>query len=75
MRKRANLAFRTVIYLQLWALGRAADPNNLKKETNADVVSASDIPFEGGAKPRPLSKQEIQVSSGHFPPPGVLAMY
>ncbi|GAA5871333.1 hypothetical protein JCM3774_000913 [Rhodotorula dairenensis] len=48
------------IYLQLWALGRAADPNNLKKEANADVVSASDIPFEGGAKPRPLSKAEIQ---------------
>ncbi|KWU44494.1 NADH:flavin oxidoreductase/NADH oxidase [Rhodotorula sp. JG-1b] len=48
------------IYLQLWALGRAADPSNLKKEANADVVSASDIPFEGGAKPRPLSKQEIQ---------------
>jgi hypothetical protein len=67
-RKRADRFFsRAVIYLQLWALGRAADPNNLKKEANADVVSASDIPFEGGAKPRPLSKEEIQVSGRHVP--------
>ncbi|GAA5978845.1 hypothetical protein JCM5350_004842 [Sporobolomyces pararoseus] len=47
------------VYLQLWALGRAADPEVLKNETGSDVVSASDVPFEGGAKPRALSKEEI----------------
>mgnify|MGYP001599327423 FL=1 len=26
-----------------------------KKESGSDVVSASDIPFEGGATPRPLT--------------------
>ncbi|GAA5992362.1 hypothetical protein JCM10908_000446 [Rhodotorula pacifica] len=49
------------VYLQLWALGRAADPEVLRQESEgAEVVSASDIPFEGGAKPRPLSEREIQ---------------
>lgn len=49
------------IYLQLWALGRAADPNALKADDPPyEVVSASDIPFEGGAKPRPLTEEEIQ---------------
>jgi NADPH2 dehydrogenase len=50
------------LFLQLWALGRAADPEVLKSETGSDVVSASDVPFEGGATPRPLSKEEIAVS-------------
>lgn len=50
------------IYLQLWALGRAADPNGLKADDPSfEVVSASDIPFEGGAKPRPLTEAEIQT--------------
>ena len=49
------------IYLQLWALGRAAKPEVLQEESAADVVSASDIPLEGGATPRPLRKEEIQV--------------
>jgi len=31
----------------------------LKSEGDYDVVSASDVPFEGGATPRPLSKEEI----------------
>jgi NADPH2 dehydrogenase len=48
------------IYLQMWALGRASDPNTLKKEGNHDLVSASDIPIQqGGIKPRPLTKSEI----------------
>lgn len=49
------------IFLQLWALGRATDPAQLKKELgeNAKVVSASDIPFEGGATPTPLTEEEI----------------
>ncbi|TKA58518.1 hypothetical protein B0A53_00259 [Rhodotorula sp. CCFEE 5036] len=48
------------IYLQLWALGRAAKPEVLQEESAADVVSASDIPLEGGATPRPLRREEIQ---------------
>ncbi|GAA5896435.1 hypothetical protein JCM6882_001012 [Rhodosporidiobolus microsporus] len=48
------------LVLQLWALGRAADAGALRKEYDADVVSASDVPFEGGATPRPLTKAEIQ---------------
>ncbi|KAI0633057.1 NADH:flavin oxidoreductase/NADH oxidase [Trametes polyzona] len=53
------------IYLQLWALGRAADVNALRKE-NPDhpYVSASDIPLsyrKDGEKPRPLTISEIKV--------------
>ncbi|KAH8593686.1 NADPH dehydrogenase [Bisporella sp. PMI_857] len=50
------------IFLQLWALGRAADPAQLKKEfgEGAKVVSASNIPFEGGATPTPLTEAEIK---------------
>lgn len=44
-----------VIYLQLWAIGRANSGDEVK-----DIVSASDLPFEGGKKPRPLSKEEIK---------------
>jgi len=51
------------IFLQLWALGRAADADNLREETGEDVQSASDIAFEGGATPRPLTKDEIKVRS------------
>ncbi|CZT00445.1 probable NADPH dehydrogenase [Rhynchosporium agropyri] len=50
------------IYLQLWALGRAAFAENLKKELGPDakVQSAGDIPFEGGATPTPLTETEIK---------------
>ncbi|TNY21047.1 hypothetical protein DMC30DRAFT_446547 [Rhodotorula diobovata] len=48
------------IFLQLWALGRAADADNLREETGEDVQSASDVAFEGGATPRPLTKDEIK---------------
>ncbi|KZF21993.1 NADH:flavin oxidoreductase/NADH oxidase [Xylona heveae TC161] len=49
------------IYVQLWALGRVADPQLLKDTTGADVVSASDIPVaEGATKPRPLTVEEIK---------------
>ncbi|GAA5872952.1 hypothetical protein JCM8547_003273 [Rhodosporidiobolus lusitaniae] len=51
---------KSFIYAQLWALGRAADPNSLKKAGPFDIVSASSKPFEGGATPRPLTKIEIQ---------------
>ncbi|KZV68716.1 NADH:flavin oxidoreductase/NADH oxidase [Peniophora sp. CONT] len=49
------------IYLQLWAHGRAAYPEVLKKEGNYDLVSAGDIPMqEGAAVPRPLKVEEIK---------------
>lgn len=50
------------IYLQLWALGRAAPVEGVKKDAGPDarVVSSSDIPFEGGVKPTPLTEEEIQ---------------
>lgn len=54
------------IYLQLWFLGRAAKADVLKAEGGHDVVSASDIPFEGGAKPRPLTKDEIKEVIGYY---------
>ena len=47
------------IYMQLWALGRAANGKNLYKEFGKKVVSASDIPFDGGDKPTPLTEEEI----------------
>ncbi|ETI19279.1 hypothetical protein G647_09111 [Cladophialophora carrionii CBS 160.54] len=49
------------IYLQLWALGRAANPKVLEAEGPFDVVSASDIPIDSDhAQPRPLTKEEIK---------------
>jgi len=51
-----------VIYLQLWALGRA-NPGNADVPK---VVSASDIPFEGGAKPEPLTKEDIKRYVGLY---------
>ena len=49
------------IVLQLWALGRTADPETLKKEGIEDgYVSSSAVPLsEGGPTPRPLSTEEI----------------
>ena len=48
------------IYCQLWALGRAATPDVLKKEGNEKwYTSSSDIPLEGKPKPRPLDEEEI----------------
>lgn len=50
------------IYLQLWNLGRAAGAESLKNEEGGPwgVVSASNLPFEGGATPRPLTLAEIK---------------
>ncbi|KAJ7696765.1 hypothetical protein B0H17DRAFT_929054 [Mycena rosella] len=47
------------IYLQLWALGRAADAGVLA-EQDLPYVSASDVPIEGKPAPRPLTIEEIQ---------------
>lgn len=52
------------IYLQLWALGRTADPAALKAQPGGekfDLVSSSPVPMqEGGATPRELTEDEIQ---------------
>ncbi|KAL4910549.1 hypothetical protein BDW74DRAFT_172020 [Aspergillus multicolor] len=49
------------IFLQLWALGRAATHESIAKEGH-DVVSSSDVPMaEGAPVPRPLSEDEIEA--------------
>lgn len=48
------------IYVQLWALGRAANPAVLTEEGNYPYVSASDVPLEDHPVPRPLTKEEIK---------------
>ncbi|KAJ6541608.1 hypothetical protein B0H19DRAFT_1268590 [Mycena capillaripes] len=47
------------MYLQLWALGRAAEVETLA-EDGLPYVSASDVPLVGGPAPRPLTVEEIQ---------------
>ncbi|KDQ09260.1 hypothetical protein BOTBODRAFT_137897 [Botryobasidium botryosum FD-172 SS1] len=47
------------ISLQLWAIGRAADPEVLAEEGH-DLVGPSAIPAPNGAVPRPLEKGEIK---------------
>lgn len=50
------------IILQLWAIGRTADPEVAKQEGIVQV-GASDIPLsdykDSGVVPRPLTKEEI----------------
>ncbi|KAK1080083.1 hypothetical protein LTR33_005841 [Friedmanniomyces endolithicus] len=51
-----------IIYLQLWALGRAASAEVKTKEGTGDVVSASEVPMaDNSPKPRALSEEEIQA--------------
>jgi NADPH2 dehydrogenase len=59
---------KSFIYLQLWALGRASDPSQLQKEFGSSgvVKSAGDIAFEGGAKPTPLTEDEIKEYIGWY---------
>jgi NADPH2 dehydrogenase len=47
------------IYLQLWALGRSADPECKARDGTGDVVSSSAVPQEGGPVPRALTEDEI----------------
>ncbi|KAL0576602.1 hypothetical protein V5O48_005395 [Marasmius crinis-equi] len=47
------------IFLQLWALGRAAEPEVLKAEGHP-YVSASNLPMSGRTPPRPLTIDEIK---------------
>ncbi|KAJ7248482.1 hypothetical protein C8J57DRAFT_1240402 [Mycena rebaudengoi] len=51
------------MYLQLWALGRAAAADVLAQE-GLPYVSASDVPLPGSAAPRPLTVEEIQEYAG-----------
>ncbi|KAJ7576135.1 FMN-linked oxidoreductase [Mycena floridula] len=53
---------KSFIYLQLWALGRAAIPENLTNEDpSLPYVSASDVPLSTRTvSPRPLTVEEIQ---------------
>ncbi|KAF7792772.1 hypothetical protein EIP86_003870 [Pleurotus ostreatoroseus] len=49
------------IYLQLWALGRAADPKVLEEEGNYPYVSASDIgTSKSTVSPKPLTLAEVK---------------
>ncbi|KAI3620894.1 flavin oxidoreductase nadh oxidase [Moniliophthora roreri] len=51
------------IYLQLWALGRAAQPSQLHSEDPSyPYISASDVPLKSRTHeaPRPLTKAEIE---------------
>ncbi|KAJ7617324.1 hypothetical protein FB45DRAFT_992774 [Roridomyces roridus] len=58
------------MFMQLWALGRATEPNQLRKEDPSfPFVSASDIPIESGPNqeiPRPLTVEEIQEYVGLY---------
>ena len=48
------------IYLQLWVLGRVADPAVLRKAGDYAVVGPSAIALEGHETPRALSVEEIR---------------
>jgi NADPH2 dehydrogenase len=49
-----------VIFLQLWALGRTANPKVKEKEGSGDVVSSSALPENSDkVTPRPLTEDEI----------------
>lgn len=51
---------KSFIFLQLWALGRAATAEVLEAESGDQVVSSSDVPISAtSSKPRPLSTDEI----------------
>lgn len=48
------------IFLQLWALGRVANPTTLKEEGGFDVVGPSPIPLTESVTPRELTTAEIK---------------
>jgi NADPH2 dehydrogenase len=54
------------IYVQLWALGRAASADFMKKK-GLDVVSSSDVPIsKNSSVPRPLKEEEILKTIGEY---------
>jgi NADPH2 dehydrogenase len=51
---------KSFVYVQLWALGRQAMPEDITKQGH-DYVSASNIAFKArGRAPRPLTREEIK---------------
>lgn len=56
---------KSYIWMQMWALGRAADAKVLEKE-GYKVKSSSDVAFEGGAQPEPLTEAEIKEYIGTY---------
>ena len=55
------------IWCQLWALGRAAQPDVLREQSGDRVVSSSNIPIaEGRAVPEPLTEEEIWGFIGDY---------
>jgi len=60
-------AKKSFIFLQLWALGRAADANVLAKEGDFPYVSSGNIQLSGTtATPRPLTVEEIKKYVGYY---------
>ncbi|PSR77829.1 hypothetical protein BD289DRAFT_477183 [Coniella lustricola] len=61
-------ANKGTMFLQLWALGRTALPDVLKKELGPDakLVSSGNIPMEGGATPTALTEEEIWEYVGYY---------
>ncbi|KAL2013209.1 hypothetical protein VTN00DRAFT_734 [Thermoascus crustaceus] len=54
-------------YLQLWGLGRVADPSALKEEGPYDLISSSAVPVsEGAPTPRALTEEEIWSFIGDY---------
>ncbi|KAK4701083.1 NADPH2 dehydrogenase, partial [Phenoliferia sp. Uapishka_3] len=50
---------KSFMYMQMWALGRVAVPDELKKFGGGDLISSSDVPFDKMDKPRPLTIEEM----------------
>jgi NADPH2 dehydrogenase len=62
-------AKKSFIFLQLWALGRAANPDALRKTSDgaSKVVSSSAVPMKTGATvPRALTEEEIWGFVGDY---------
>jgi len=60
-------AKKSFIFLQLWALGRTADPNVLTEEGNYSYVSSGSIGLTGTtAAPRPLTVEEIKKYVSYY---------
>ena len=56
-----------IIFLQLWALGRTANPQVKEKEGSGDVVSSSAMPENSEkAVPRAMSEEEIWEFVGDY---------